>query len=161
MTCLQELFFRPVSSEALLQTHFFKCILLDASKLQIKFLYSWTCSIRIFMDSTLIMDPVHLNKLFSISNWLYFNTLLLSKLNRWLVKHPLFQHGYVWLSSITWTICSRDFINLTTSLFNNKSPWQKKNDRYHKFNIKLLAYKAYTNNLLLGIIHNSWVSKLK
>ena len=36
-----------------------------------KFLCSWTCSIRIFMDSTLIMDPVHLNKLFSISNWLF------------------------------------------------------------------------------------------
>jgi len=69
MTCLQELFFRPVSSDALLQTHFFRCILLYASKLQIKFLCSWTCWIRIFMNNTLIMDPVHLNKLFSISNW--------------------------------------------------------------------------------------------
>jgi len=64
MTCLQELFFRPVSSDAVLQTHSSRC-----SKLQIKFLCSWTCSIRIFMNSTLIMEPVHLNKLFSISNW--------------------------------------------------------------------------------------------
>ena len=67
-----------VSSGALLQTRFirrsssdafFKRILPDASKLQIKFLCSWTCSIRIFMNITLIMDHVHLNKLFSISNW--------------------------------------------------------------------------------------------
>jgi len=64
MTYLQELFFRLVSSDAVLQTHSSRC-----SKLQIKFLFSWTCSIRIFMNSTLIMDPVHLNKLFSISNW--------------------------------------------------------------------------------------------
>jgi len=61
MTCLQELFFRLVSSDAFFQTHL-------ASN---KFLCSWTCSIRIFMNSTLIMDPVHLNKLFSISNWLF------------------------------------------------------------------------------------------
>jgi len=70
MTCLQELFFRLVSSnafsDAVLQTHSSRC-----SKLQIKFLCSWTCSIRIFMNSTLNMDPVHLNKLFSISNWLF------------------------------------------------------------------------------------------
>jgi len=30
MTLLLELFFRPVSSDALLQTHFFRCILPDA-----------------------------------------------------------------------------------------------------------------------------------
>jgi len=30
MTCLQELFFRPVSSDAVLQTHFFRCNLPDA-----------------------------------------------------------------------------------------------------------------------------------
>jgi len=66
MMCLQELFYRLVSSDAVLQTHSSKC-----SKLQIKFLCSWTCSLRIFMNSTLIMDPVHLNKLFSISNWLF------------------------------------------------------------------------------------------
>jgi len=60
--------FRSSSSDPFLQTHssdaFFQTLL--ASN---KFLCSWTCSIRIFMDSTLIMDPVHLNKLFSISNW--------------------------------------------------------------------------------------------
>jgi len=53
-----------VSSGALLQTRFFRCTSLDAFlrthssrrfKLQIKFLCSLTCSIRIFMNSTLIM----------------------------------------------------------------------------------------------------------
>ena len=57
MTCPQELFFRLVSSDALLQTHFFR-----RSKLQLHFLCSLTCSIRISMNSTLIIDPVHLNK---------------------------------------------------------------------------------------------------
>jgi len=70
MTCLQELFFRLVSSDAFFRRSssdsFFQ--MLYASN---KFLCSWTCSIRIFMNSTLIMDPVHLNKLFSISNWLF------------------------------------------------------------------------------------------
>ena len=50
MTCLQELFFRPVASNAVLQTHF-----LRGFKLQINFLCSMTCSIRISMNSTLIM----------------------------------------------------------------------------------------------------------
>jgi len=59
-------FLQTYSSDAVLQTHSSRCF-----KLQIKFLCSWTCSIRIFMNSTLIMDPVHLNKLFSISNWLF------------------------------------------------------------------------------------------
>ena len=59
-------FLQTHSSDAVLQTHFSRCF-----KLQIKFLCSWTCSIRIFMNSTFIMDPVHLNKLFSISNWLF------------------------------------------------------------------------------------------
>jgi len=54
------------SSDVVLQTHSSRCF-----KLQIKFLCYWTCSIKIFMNSTLIMDPVHLNKLFSISNWLF------------------------------------------------------------------------------------------
>ena len=68
MTCLQELFFWLVSSDA-----FFRRSSSDSffQMLQIKFLCSWTCSIRIFMNSTLIMDPVHLNKMFSISNWLF------------------------------------------------------------------------------------------
>ena len=52
-----------LSSDSFLQTHFFR-----RSKLQIKFLCSLTCSIIIFMNSTLILDPVQLNKLFSISN---------------------------------------------------------------------------------------------
>ena len=59
-------FLQTHSSDAVLQTHSSRCF-----KLQIKFLCSWTCWIRIFMNSTLIMDPVHLNKLFSISNWLF------------------------------------------------------------------------------------------
>jgi len=101
MTCLQELFFRPVSSEALLQTHFFKCILLDASKLQIKFLYSWTCSIRIFMNSTLIIDPVHLNKLFSISNWWFLIPCYYQNSIGDFVKHPLFQHSTIIMNAQT------------------------------------------------------------
>jgi len=92
MTCLQELFFRPVSSDALLQTHFFRRILPDAFKLQIKFLCSWTCSIRIFMNSTLIMDHVHLNKLFSISNWWFLIPCYYQNLRGDFEKHPLFQH---------------------------------------------------------------------
>jgi len=92
MTCLQEPFFGPVSSDALLQTHFFRCILPDAYKLQIKFLCSWTCSIRIFMKSTLIMDPVHLNKLFSISNWWFLIPCYYQNLRGDFEKHPLFQH---------------------------------------------------------------------
>ena len=43
-------FFRRTSSDAFLQTHSSR-----RSKLQIKFLCSLTCSIRIFMNSTLIM----------------------------------------------------------------------------------------------------------
>jgi len=70
MMCLQELFFRLVSSDAFFRRSssdsFFQ--MLKASN---KFLCSWTCSIRIFKNSTLIMDPAHLNKLFSISNWLF------------------------------------------------------------------------------------------
>ena len=93
MTCLQELFFRPVSSDALLQTHFFRCILPDASKLQIKSFCSWTCSIRISMNSTLIMDPVHLNKLFSISNWWILIPCYYQNLRGDFEKHPLFQHN--------------------------------------------------------------------
>jgi len=60
---LQTRFFRRTSSDAFLQMHSSRRF-----TLQIKFLYSLTCSIRIFMNSTLILDPVHLNKLFSISN---------------------------------------------------------------------------------------------
>jgi len=93
MTCLQELFFRPVSSDALLQTHFFRRILPDASKLQLKFLCSWTCSIRIFMNSTLIMDLVHLNKLFSISNWWFLVPCYYQNSIGDIVKHPLFQQS--------------------------------------------------------------------
>jgi len=94
MTCLQELFFRPVTSDALLQTHFFRRILLDASKLQIQFLCSWTCSIRIFMNSTLIMDPVHLNKLFSMSNWWFLIPCYYQNSIGDIVKHPLFQQSH-------------------------------------------------------------------
>jgi len=61
------------------------------SKLQIKFLCSWTCSIRIFMNSTLIMDPVHLNKLFSISNWWFLIPCYYQNLRGDFEKHPLFQ----------------------------------------------------------------------
>ena len=92
MTCLQELFFRPVTSDAVLQTLFFRRILPDASKLQIKFLCSWTCSIKIFMNSTLIMDLVHLNKLFSISNWWFLIPCYNQNSIGDFVKHPLFQH---------------------------------------------------------------------
>ena len=89
-----------VSSGALLQTRFFRCISLDAflqmhssrrSKLQIKFLCSWTCSIRIFMNSTLIMDHVHLNKLFSISNWWFLIPCYYQNSRGDFEKHPLFQ----------------------------------------------------------------------
>jgi len=93
MTCLQELFFRRVSSNALLQTHFFRCILPDAYKLQIKFFCFWTCSIRIFMNSTLIMDLVHLNKLFSISNWWFLIPCYYQNLRGDFEKHHLFQHN--------------------------------------------------------------------
>ena len=55
-----------VSSGALLQTRYFRRSSSDAFfrcfKLQINFLCSLTCSIRIFVDITLIIDPVHLNK---------------------------------------------------------------------------------------------------
>ena len=98
MTCLQELFFRPISSNALLQTHFFRRILPDASKLQIKFLCSWTCSIRIFMNSTLIMNPVHLNKLFSKSNWWFLIPCYYQNSRGDFEKHPLFQHIQVYLT---------------------------------------------------------------
>jgi len=95
MTCLQELFFRPVASDAVFQTHFFRRILPNASKLQIKFLCSWTCSIRIFMNSTLIMDPVHLNKLFSISNWWFLIPCYYQNSIGDFVKHPLFQQNKI------------------------------------------------------------------
>jgi len=72
MTCLQELF---------LQTRFFRRISSRRSKLQIKFLCSLTCSIRIFMNKTLILDHVHLNKFLAIQ-LIIFNTLLSSKLKR-------------------------------------------------------------------------------
>jgi len=88
MTCLQELFFRLVTSDA-----FFRHILPDASKLQIKFLCSWTCSIRIFMNSNLIMDPVYLNKLFSKSNWWFLIPCYYQNSIGDFVKHPLFQHS--------------------------------------------------------------------
>jgi len=91
MTCLQELFFRPVTSDAVLQTHFFRRILPDASKLQIKFLCSWTCSIRTFMNNTLIMDLVHLNKLISISNWWFLIPCYYQNSIGDFVRHPLFQ----------------------------------------------------------------------
>jgi len=106
MTCLQELFFRPVSSDALLQTHFFRHILPDASKLQIKFICSWTCSIRIFMNSTLIMHPVHLNKLFSISNWWFLIPCYHQNLRGDFEKHPLFQHIRMLLDKVGES-CSR------------------------------------------------------
>jgi len=86
-----------VSSGALLQTQFFRRILLDASKLQIKFLCSWTCSIRIFMNSTLIMDLVHLNKLFSKSNWWFLIPCYYQNSIGDIVKHPLFQQKVQWL----------------------------------------------------------------
>ena len=63
---LQTQHFRGSTSDAALQTQSSRCF-----KLQNKFLCSWTCSIRIFKNSTLNMDPAHLNKLFSISNWLF------------------------------------------------------------------------------------------
>jgi len=73
---LQTRFFRRASSNAYLQMHFFRRF-----KLQINFLCSLTCSIRIFVNSTLIINPVHLNKClaYPIDN---FNTLLSSKLKR-------------------------------------------------------------------------------
>jgi len=83
--------FRSSSSDPFLQIHFFRHILPDASKLQLKFLCSWTCSIRIFMNSTLIMDPVHLNKLFSISNWWFLIPCYYQNLRGDFEKHPLFQ----------------------------------------------------------------------
>jgi len=54
---LQTRYFRRASSDAYLQMHFFRCF-----QLQINFLCSLTCSIRILVDITLIIDPVHLNK---------------------------------------------------------------------------------------------------
>jgi len=53
---LQTRYFRRASSDAYLQMHFFRRF-----QLQINFLCSLTCSIRIFVDITLIIDPVHLN----------------------------------------------------------------------------------------------------
>ena len=54
---LQTRYFRHASSDAYLQMHFFRCF-----QLQINFLCSLTCSIRIFVEITLIIDHVHLNK---------------------------------------------------------------------------------------------------
>jgi len=104
-----DLAFDDVSSGALLQTRFFRCTSSDAflqmhssrrSKLQIKFFCSWTCSIRIFMNSTLIMDPVHLNKLFSISNWWFLIPCYYQNLRGDFEKYPLFQHNHGHLSII-------------------------------------------------------------
>jgi len=53
----QTRFFRRTSSDAFFQTHFFRC-----SKLQYTSFCSLTCSIKIFVNSTLIIDPVHLSK---------------------------------------------------------------------------------------------------
>ena len=86
ITCLQELFFRLVSLDAFLQTHSSRRF-----KLQMKFLCSWTCSIRTFMKSTLILDPVHLNKLFSISNWWFLIPCYYQNSRGDFEKHPLFQ----------------------------------------------------------------------
>jgi len=81
---------RALSSESFLQTHSSR-----RSKLQIKFLCSLTCSIRIFMNSTFIMDPVHLNKLFSISNWWFLIPCYYQNSKGDFEKHPLFQQP-VW-----------------------------------------------------------------
>jgi len=98
-----------VSSRALLQTHFFRCTSSDAFlqmhssrrfKLRIKFLCSWTCSIRIFMNSTLIMNPVHLNKLFSKSNWWFLIPCYYQNLRGDLEKHPLFQQNILFYINI-------------------------------------------------------------
>jgi len=63
---LQTRYFRRASSDAYLQMHFFRRF-----QIQINFLCSLTCSIRIFVDITLIIDPVHLNKClaYSIDNF--------------------------------------------------------------------------------------------
>jgi len=92
--------FRISSSDSFLQMHFFRCTSSDAflqmhssrhSKLQIKFLCSLTCSIRIFMNSTLIMDHVHLNKLITISNWWFLIPCYYQNSRGDFEKHPLFQ----------------------------------------------------------------------
>ena len=46
------------------------------------------------MNITLIMDPVHLNKLFSKSNWWFLIPCYYQNSIGDIVKHPLFQHCY-------------------------------------------------------------------
>ena len=66
MTCLPKLFFRLVSSDAVLQTHSSRCFKLQINSFALELVQSES-----FKNSTLIMDPAHLNKLFSITNWLF------------------------------------------------------------------------------------------
>jgi len=110
-----------VSSGALLQTRFFRCISSDASKLQIKFFCSWTCSIRIFMNSTLIMDPVHLNKLFSISNWWFLIPCYYQNLRGDFEKHPLFQHIVGWGVHCAWSLSNSYYPGWAFSWWNDRS----------------------------------------
>ena len=87
--------FRSSSSDSFLQMHFFRRIssdpffqtLLASNKIPLLLnLFN-----RIFMSSTLIMDLVHLNKLFSISNWWFLIPCYYQNLRGDLEKHPLFQ----------------------------------------------------------------------
>jgi len=74
--------FRLVSSDAVLQTHSSRRF-----KLQIKFFCSLTYSIRIFMNSTLIMILYTWTNVYHIQ-LIIFNTLLSSKLKRWFWETP-------------------------------------------------------------------------
>jgi len=60
---LQTHFFRRSSSDAVLQTHSSRCFKLQINSFALELVQSESLK-----NSTLIMDPAHLNKLFSISN---------------------------------------------------------------------------------------------
>jgi len=86
MTYLQELFFRLVSSDAVLQMQFFRRSFSRCFKLQIN---SFALEL---VQSESLRIVLWLLILHTWTNCLayptdYFDTLLLSKFNRWLVKH--------------------------------------------------------------------------
>jgi len=100
--------FRSSSSDPFLQTHFFRRILSDS----LSFKYNSFALELVQSESLwivlLIMDPVHLNKLFSKSNWWFLIPCYYQNSIGDIVKHPLFQHVTLpfnlhgwWLSPFT------------------------------------------------------------
>ena len=82
MTCLQELFFRLISSDTVLQTQSSRCFKLQINSFALELVQSESLRIVLWLWilhtwTNCLACPID-----------YFDTLLLSKLNRWLVKHP-------------------------------------------------------------------------